>query len=100
MPTRVQLLEQLATDNSTLKLPAKEKQRRGVAMDRLVFLTLHDVAQSWWCAMYAVRKARDFRTRLRLGAQMTSIIGLAFLHDDVPDPTKMVRAVHHAFGTQ
>jgi aminoglycoside phosphotransferase (APT) family kinase protein len=49
---------------------------------------------------YPLPVDRDFRTRLRFGAQMMSIIGLAFLHDDVPDPTKMVRAVHHAFGTE
>lgn len=33
-------------------------------MDRLVFLSLHDVAQSWWCAMYAVRKARHMEPDL------------------------------------
>lgn len=40
------------------KLLAMEKRRRGVPSSQLVFAGIHDVAQFWWCGMYAVRKER------------------------------------------
>ncbi len=35
-----------------------EKRRRGVGPNDLVFVGLHNIAQFWWCGMYAVRKSR------------------------------------------
>jgi len=49
----------LIQDNRRLeRLLALEKQRRGLAANRLVFVGMHNVAQHWWCTQQAVLKSR------------------------------------------
>jgi hypothetical protein len=40
------------------KLLVTEKRRRGVGPEQLVFVGIHNLAQYWWCAQYAVLKSR------------------------------------------
>jgi len=56
------------------RLLAAEKRRRGVAPGRLVFVGIHNVADVWWCAERAVRKAREREARF-FGAYLRDRIG-------------------------
>jgi hypothetical protein len=48
----------LETEKSLRHLLALEKERRGFPSSALVFVGLHNVAQFWWCGMYAVLKSK------------------------------------------
>jgi hypothetical protein len=48
----------LADEELIIRLLTLEKQRRGLATTQLVFIGMHNVAQYWWCAQYAVSKSR------------------------------------------
>ena len=36
----------------------REKERRGIAPDQLLFIGMHNIAQYFWCPMYSVLKSR------------------------------------------
>lgn len=52
-------LDDLVDDERRVKrLLNFEKRRRDVGPKELVFVGFHNIAQFWWCGMYAVRKSR------------------------------------------
>jgi hypothetical protein len=57
-------------------LLALEKHRRNLPPDSLVFVSMHDVAQFWWCPMYAVRKNQKFEVEF-FGAYLQDRIDYA-----------------------
>src|ERR1700722_14858545 len=55
LPTDVNLL----TRAEMTSLMAQEKKRLGLDPEKLVFVGIHNLAQYWWCAEYAVLKSRE-----------------------------------------
>lgn len=58
MPEKSKGKYKLPTPQRLQKLLVLEKERRGVSADSLVFVGMHNIAQYFWCAMYAVLKSR------------------------------------------
>lgn len=54
-----ELLPKISDSEWLSDLLLLEKQRRSLLSSELVFVGIHNVAQFWWCGMYAVLKSRQ-----------------------------------------
>jgi len=80
-------------DLDTTQLLLLEKQRRGVNAHQLVFAGLHNVAQHWWCAEYALQKSwqnEDMFFGVYLRSRQEAAIKLGLIKTIPEDPAGLL----------